>query len=95
MKLIAGDKALSSLPYELKQLRAQRPLIITDQGVLGAGLINPVNEALKGSHDFACSIYDSVPPDSSPAVVNAAAAVFRENECDAIIAVGGGSVIDT
>jgi len=95
VKLIAGDKALSSLPYELKQLRSQRPLIITDQGVLGAGLINPVNEALEGSNNFVCSIYDGVPPDSSPAVVNAAAAVFRENECDAIIAVGGGSVIDT
>jgi alcohol dehydrogenase len=95
VKLIAGDKALGSLPYELKQLRSQRPLIITDQGVLGAGLINPVNEALEGSNNFVCSIYDGVPPDSSPAVVNAAAAVFRENECDAIIAVGGGSVIDT
>ena len=34
VKLIAGDKALESLPYELKQLNSQRPQIITDRGVL-------------------------------------------------------------
>lgn len=95
VKLIAGDKALGSLPYELKQLRSQRPLVITDQGVREAGLINLVNEALEEKGDFGCSIYDGVPPDSSPAVVNAAAGVFRRKACDAIIAVGGGSVIDT
>jgi alcohol dehydrogenase len=95
VKLIAGDKALSSLPYELKQLRSQRPLIITDPGVIDAGLIDLVNQVLEDSNDLVCSIYDGVPPDSSPTVVNAAAGIFRQNECDAIVAVGGGSVIDT
>jgi alcohol dehydrogenase len=95
VKLIAGDKALGSLPYELKQLGSQRPLIITDQGVREAGLINLVKESLAGKDDINCAIYDRVPPDSSPAVVNSAAGVFRQENCDAIIAVGGGSVIDT
>jgi alcohol dehydrogenase len=95
VKLIAGDKALGSLPYELKQLQSQRPLIITDRGVLKAGLIDLINESLENKGDFNCSIYDRVPPDSSPAVVNSAAGVFRQNGCDAIVAVGGGSVIDT
>ena len=52
VKLIAGDKALGSLPYELKQLRSQRPLVITDQGVRAAGLIDLVNEALEEKADF-------------------------------------------
>lgn len=95
VKLIAGDKALGSLPYELKQLGSQRPLIITDPGVREAGLIDLVNESLESKGDFNYSIFDRVPPDSSPAVVNSAAAMFRQNACDAIVAVGGGSVIDT
>jgi alcohol dehydrogenase len=40
-------------------------------------------------------MYDRVPPDSSPDVVNAAAGMYRENQCDGIVAVGGGSVLDT
>jgi alcohol dehydrogenase len=95
VKLISGDKALGSLSYELNQLQSRRPLIITDQGVLIAGLIELVKKTLEGSDQITISVYDRVPPDSSPAVVNEAAGVFRENECDSIIAVGGGSVIDT
>jgi alcohol dehydrogenase len=93
--LVSGDKALDSLAYELKQLQSTRPLIITDQGVLKAGLIDLVKKALDGVDQIAISTYDGVPPDSSPSVVNEAAGAFRENECDCIIAVGGGSVIDT
>ncbi|MBW2408804.1 MAG: iron-containing alcohol dehydrogenase [Deltaproteobacteria bacterium] len=95
VKLIAGDKALGSLPYELKQLDSQRPLIITDPGVREAGLIDLVYESLESKGDFNCSMFDRVPPDSSPAVVNSAAGMFRQEACDALVAVGGGSVIDT
>ena len=95
VKLIAGDKALGSLPYELKQSGSQCPLIITDRGVRAAGLIDLVIESLKSKGDYGCSIFDRVPPDSSPAVVNSAADIYRKEECDAIVAVGGGSVIDT
>jgi alcohol dehydrogenase len=95
VKLISGEKALDSLSYELNQLKSRRPLIITDQGVQKAGLIELVKKALEGSDQFIICVYDRVPPDSSPTVVNEAASVFRENECDSIIAVGGGSVIDS
>jgi alcohol dehydrogenase len=94
-KIISGNQALDSLTYELKQLQSQRPLMVTDQGVLGAGLIDRVNKSLEKSDNIATVLYDRVPPDSSPAAVNEAVGVFRENECDSIVAVGGGSVIDT
>ncbi len=41
------------------------------------------------------SIYDDVPPDSSKAVVRDIAGIYRSEKCDSIIAVGGGSAIDT
>ncbi|MGD8524170.1 MAG: iron-containing alcohol dehydrogenase [Desulfobacterales bacterium] len=94
-KIVSGNKALDSLGYELTQLKAQRLLIITDRGVREAGLIDQVNKSLEKSDNISTVLFDDVPTDSSPAAINAAALVFRENECDAIVAVGGGSVIDT
>ena len=95
VKIISGDKALDSLGYELKQLGAKRPLIIADQGVAAAGLVGLVSEALEGAGLPGDVLYDRVPPDSSPQAVDQAAGLFRENRCDAVISVGGGSVIDT
>ena len=95
VKLISGDKALDNLSYELNQLQSRQPLILTDPGVANVGVIELVKKALIGSDQFTISVYSRVPPDSSPAVVNEVAGFFRENECDSIIAVGGGSVLDT
>jgi len=95
VKIVSGDNALDSLGYELKQLGAKRPLIITDPGVAAAGLIALVQAALDGSGISGDVLYDKVPADSSPRIVDQAVGVFRERDCDAILAVGGGSVIDT
>ena len=95
VKIVSGENALDSLGYELKQLGAKRPLIVTDQGVAAAGLIALVKEALDGTGIPSDILYDRVPPDSSPQVVDEAAGVFQKNVCDAILSVGGGSVIDT
>jgi alcohol dehydrogenase len=95
VKIISGEKALDSLGYELKQLGSKLPLIITDQGVAAAGLITLVKEALAGAEIPGDVIYDRVPSDSSPNIVDQAAGVYREHDCDCIVSVGGGSVIDT
>lgn len=95
VKIISGANALDSLGYELKQLAAKRPLIITDQGVSGAGLISLVKETLDSAEVPGDALYDRVPPDSSPQIVDHVAGVYREHACDSIVSVGGGSVIDT
>ncbi|MDJ0763448.1 MAG: iron-containing alcohol dehydrogenase [Myxococcota bacterium] len=95
VKIISGNKALDNLPYELSQLNAQKPLIITDKGVVKAGLMRHVTVAFDAANMDVGAIYDEVPPDSSNQVVNQIADVFRHNDCDAIVAVGGGSPIDT
>lgn len=95
VKIIAGFKALEHIPYELTALGACRPLLITDQGVLKAGLIDHVTQAFDSSGIKISNIFDNVPADSSLDLVNAVAQIYLDNSCDAIIAVGGGSVIDT
>ncbi len=95
VKIVSGHKALESLPYELDQLGAKRPIIVTDKGVSGAGLVNTVKSAFDDSEMIIGAIFDNTPPDSSIDTVNELVKVYRDNECDSIVAVGGGSVIDT
>lgn len=95
VKIVSGHKALDNLPYELGQMGVTRPLIVTDKGVVAAGLIQIVQEAFGSSGMTIGAIYDDVPPDSSVDVVNAIAEVYRTNGCDGLVAVGGGSPIDT
>lgn len=95
VKIVSGRKALDNLPYELEQCGVTRPLIVTDKGVMGAGLIKHVKNAFDSSGMTIGAIYDDVPPDSSVTVVNEIAAVYKENGCDGLVAVGGGSPIDT
>ncbi|MDX1588807.1 MAG: iron-containing alcohol dehydrogenase [Oleiphilaceae bacterium] len=95
VKVLAGKAALEHLPFELSSHNCSRPLIITDQGVRTNGLLDPVIAACDESSVEIASIYDDVPPDSSTQVVAAIAKLYRKEKCDSIIAIGGGSPIDT
>ena len=95
VKIIAGNKALGHLPYEIENLGASRPMIITDRGVSAAGLVRHVENSFKNSRIVIGPLFDNVPPDSSLEVVNELASIYNKNDCDSIIAIGGGSVIDT
>ena len=94
VKIIAGHNALERIPGALVQLNAVRPMIITDKGVSGAGLINIVADAIKDGVTIG-AIADDVPPDSDLRVVNRLARIYQEEGCDSLIAIGGGSVMDT
>ena len=95
VKLLAGARALEHVSFELASLSASRPLLVTDAGVRKAGLVQPVAQALAEGGTPIAAAFDDVPADSSLAVVTACARAYREHGCDAIVAVGGGSVIDT
>ncbi len=95
VKIVAGFKALEHIPYELSTLGAKRPLIITDKGVCAAGLTDHVTQAFVASDIDIIDVFDDVPADSSLDLVNQIAQLYRSKDCDSIIAVGGGSVIDT
>lgn len=95
VKVVAGHKALEHVPFELDALQARRPMVITDKGVVAVGLLKHIDAAFEGAEISVACVFDDVPPDSSMETVRNAAALYRRNNCDAIIAVGGGSVIDT
>ncbi len=95
VKIISGNKALENIPFEIGLLNSAKPLIITDQGVRRAGLLKHLTSAFKDSEIMIGGIYDKVPADSSVKTVNELADIYYTNDCDSIIAIGGGSVMDT
>jgi len=95
VKIVAGYKSLANLPFELKLIKGLNPLILTDKGVKEAGLLDKVLKAFSGSTVKPCNIIDDIPSDSSVKIVNSIAEIYKSSGCDSIIAVGGGSVIDT
>lgn len=71
----------------------KKVLIVADQGVRNAGLLAPIEAALTKSGVFYV-VYDKTQPNPTVDNVEEALNVYRENGCDALIAVGGGSPID-
>ncbi|MDM5148643.1 iron-containing alcohol dehydrogenase [bacterium 19CA06SA08-2] len=95
VKLMAGEQALEQLAGELAGLGARRPLLLTDKGVSSTGLATLLANVLAEGELPVADIWDEIPADSSTAVVERIAARYRELECDSLVALGGGSVIDT
>src|ERR1044071_1058505 len=84
--------ALKLLESELQLLGIRRPLIVTDKGVIAAGLWAKVKEQLPGNMPIA--LYDGTPENPTEAAMRDALKIYKEEGCDGIIAVGGGSPMD-
>lgn len=94
VQIVAGHQVLEKIPELLERLNASTPMIIADKGITGAGLVDLVKGAIEDRTKVA-AIEDDVPADSDLLTVTRIADKYRESHCDAIIAVGGGSVLDT
>jgi alcohol dehydrogenase class IV len=82
---------LRTLAEECEKAGIQRPLIVTDQGVKAAGILQKALDALPG---VAVAVFDQTPSNPNEAAVRAAVAVYHAHQCDGLVAVGGGSSID-
>lgn len=94
-RIIAGCDALRRIPAALQQLGCSSAMVVTDKGVMAAGLISHIEAAFQGSGCRLAHIFDESPPDSSNVAAQRLAGLFREYRCDCFLAVGGGSALDT
>ncbi len=95
VKLLCGELALERIAIELENLGCEKPLMLSDAVLTKIGTLSTVIKAMESEGLEPAAVYSDIPVDSSLAVVNRIAVFYREQGCDSIVAVGGGSVIDT
>src|SRR2546423_14109332 len=86
---------IDTLGFEFAKDGAKRPLIVTDAVIRGTGLIEKVEAGLAADGLSPAGIFDDVPQDSGIDVVERCAGAARAADADSLLAVGGGSVMDT
>lgn len=91
--LIKGKKSILKLPNVVKNDGNTRALVVTTAGFIKRGSLEPLFDALK-NEGVEYYIYSGIMPDPTIACVEEALKVYKENNCECIIAVGGGSVMD-
>jgi len=79
---------------EARQLGLTRVLLVTDKGVWGAGLVDGVVASLE-KEGVACEVFDEVQPNPTTVTVEEALAHLTAMDADGVVAVGGGSPMDT
>ena len=89
-----GEGCLAELPAQLAALRASRPMIVTDKGIVAAGLIAPVEQTLADA-GLDAVIFDAVIADPPEAIVLQAIEAAKAAGVDLVIGLGGGSSLDT
>lgn len=92
-RLVVGRGAISEIPDLVAARNKKKALVVTDAGLVRAGLVDRVTSVLDGA-GLACAVYDGVQPNPPVHVVHACADCYRENDCDWLLAVGGGSSMD-
>jgi choline dehydrogenase len=86
--------AISLLADQVKALGCKRPMLVTDKGLVNAGLVDEATNALKaGNVDYV--LFDAVVANPPIELVDNAAALYKSEGCDGLIGFGGGSPMDT
>lgn len=91
-RIISGPGCVARLHSEAAALGKKRILLISDAGLVAAGTVERVRQVLG---DRVAAVFTEVPQDSGLEVIDAAAALGRQHNVDAVLSVGGGSVMDT
>jgi choline dehydrogenase len=89
-RFVHGPGAIARLGDLVGELGITRPFLVTDGGVVAAGLAETALGHLDGA-----VLFDGVRPNPDIELVGSASAAYREAGCDGLVALGGGSSMDT
>ena len=93
-RIIFAEGAAAQVGPHAARLGARRVLVVSDPGVVRAGLTRPIVESIAGA-GLESSVYDAVEPDPRIEIVERALEAYTSRGCDLLVAVGGGSSMDT
>lgn len=91
--LVEGQHAVYKVPSYLQERSIQRVLMVTDKELRKLGLIDGLLHALHEGN-IQVTVYDDITPNPTIPTIMKAYTLYKEQQCEALIAFGGGSVID-
>ena len=92
-QLLEGENAVLKLPKFIKDKGISKVLIVTDKGLMGLHLLDPLFEELK-TQKVEYVVYDGVQPNPTIPSIEECKDIYIDNKCEGIIAFGGGSPMD-
>lgn len=90
---LVGSGSAQHLCRRIVETGHQRLLLVTDKPLRELGVVEQATAGLVGS-GVSIHVYDGVQPDPTFGQVREGAALLREHDCSAVLAVGGGSSMD-
>jgi len=90
---IEGPDSVKKLPRMLREKGAGKVLVVTDNGLMKLGLPERLLDALK-EEGIEYALYSDVSPNPTSDNVEEGFRIYRENNCQALVAMGGGSPMD-
>ena len=92
-QLLQGPGAIKDLPALVKSKGVSNVLVVTDKGLMSLNLLDSLFENLK-KQNIKYTVYDGVQPNPSIENIEEARRIYLKNNCEGIIAFGGGSPMD-
>jgi len=92
-EVVYGLESLNLVKDYVQNYESARVLIVTDEGIIKAGWCGKVADVLEKA-GIEYIIFSSVTPNPRAEEVMSGAKVYSDNECDSIVAIGGGSAMD-
>lgn len=89
-----GDGAIQNLGEHVKAFDGKKPFLVSDAGVINAGILAKATDVLEASGNLSYATYSDIEPNPTDISVTHGVEVYKAEACDVVIAVGGGSVMD-
>lgn len=93
-KVISGIGVSKNIGEEVKQLNIKKAMIVTDRALYQSGIIKPIETHLK-QNGIDVYVFHEIAGEPDTELVAMGSKTFAEQKCDGLIAVGGGSSMDT
>lgn len=90
---LIGVGAAKEIPAKIKALGGSKPLIVTDKGITAAGITGQITDLLDEA-GMPYVIFDETIPNPTDTNVHDGVTVYKENDCNSLITLGGGSSHD-
>lgn len=92
-KFIFGVDSISQLGQEVRALGGKKVLIVTDQGIVKAGILDKISQPLAEA-EIEAAVFDEIEPNPTDTAILAGAQRLKAERADVVIGLGGGSPLD-